>query len=93
MRHVMKSLKHKGILVPVYDYKGFVIKINGQPIKLTPKSEQMALAWIRKTLSITTPPDRVFKYNFMRGFLNVLKEENPSSQILRNFHSKLLKEN
>ena len=82
MRHVMKSLKHKGILVPVYDYKGFVIKINGQPIKLTPKSEQMALAWIRKTLSITTPPDRVFKHNFMRGFLNVLKEENPQAKFL-----------
>ena len=27
MRHVMKSLKHNGIFVPVYDYKGFSIKI------------------------------------------------------------------
>ncbi len=50
MKHVMKSLKHNGIFVPVYDYKGFNIKINGQTIKLTPKSEQMAVAWVRKNL-------------------------------------------
>ncbi len=50
MRHVMKSLKHNGIFVPIYDYKGFSIKINGQTVKLTPKSEQMAVAWIRKNL-------------------------------------------
>ena len=29
MRHVMKSLKHNGIYVPTYDYKGFNVKING----------------------------------------------------------------
>ncbi len=37
MKHVMKSLKHNGIFVPIYDYKGFNIKINGQTVKLTPK--------------------------------------------------------
>ncbi len=50
MKHVMKSLKHNGIFVPIYDYKGFSIKINGQTVKLTPKSEQMAVAWVRKSL-------------------------------------------
>ena len=49
MKQVMKSLKHNGIYVPAYDYKGFSIKIKGQSVKLTPKSEQMAIAWIRKT--------------------------------------------
>ena len=48
MKQVMKSLKHNGIFVPTYDYKGFSIKINGQPAKLTSKSEQMAVAWVEK---------------------------------------------
>ena len=48
MKQVMKSLEHKGIYVPSYDYKGFSIKIQEHSVKLTPKSEQMAIAWIRK---------------------------------------------
>ena len=83
MKQVMKSLKHKGIYVPVYDHKGFSIKIEGQKIKLTPKSEQMAIAWIRKTWSLTTPPDEVFKKNFMQEFLEQLKQENPSLDLLK----------
>ena len=72
-------------MVPVYDYKGFNIKINGQTIKLTPKSEQMAVAWVRKSLSIVSPPDQVFKHNFMREFLNEIKEENPQPRFLDTF--------
>jgi len=90
MRHVMKSLKHNGIFVPIYDYKGFSIKLNGQTIKLMPKSEQMAVAWIRKTLSTVSPPDNVFKKNFMREFLGQLKKENPSASFLDAFCSKYL---
>jgi len=90
MKHVMKSLKHNGIFVPYYDYKGFSIKINGQTIKLTPKSEQMAVAWIRKTLSTVSPPDSVFKRNFMREFLGQLKKENSSAGFLDGFSSKYL---
>jgi len=86
----MKSLKHNGIFVPYYDYKGFSIKINGQTIKLTPKSEQMAVAWIRKTLSTVSPPDSVFKRNFMREFLWQLKKENSSAGFLDAFSSKYL---
>jgi len=44
----MKSLKHNGIFVPAYDYKGFSVKIRGQTVKLTPKTEQMAVAWLEK---------------------------------------------
>jgi len=66
----MKSLKHNGIFVPTYDYKGFSVKINGQELKLAPKSEQMAVAWVRKSLSTVSPPDKVFKHNFMREFLS-----------------------
>ena len=90
MKHVMKSLKHNGIFVPYYDYKGFSIKINGQTIKLMPKSEQMAVAWIRKTLSTVSPPDSVFKRNFMREFLWQLKKENSSAGFLDAFSSKYL---
>jgi DNA topoisomerase-1 len=86
----MKSLKHNGIFVPVYDYKGFSIKLNGQTVKLTPKSEQMAVAWIRKSLSTVSPPDNVFKKNFMKEFLGQLKKENPSASFLDAFSSKYL---
>ena len=90
MRHVMKSLKHSGIFVPVYDYKGFSIKIDGQNVKLTPKSEQMAIAWIRKSLSTVSPPDNVFKKNFMKEFFGQLKKDNPSASFLDAFSSKYL---
>jgi DNA topoisomerase-1 len=89
MRQVMKSLKHNGIYVPVYDCKGFSIKIKGQEIKLSTKSEQMAIAWIRKTWSLTTPPDEVFKKNFMQEFLEQLKQENPSLDILKKEETKI----
>lgn len=91
MRHVMKSLKHNGIFVPTYDYKGFSVKVNGQNLKLTPKTEQMAAAWVRKTLSPTNPPDKVFKHNFMREFLNQLKQENPSADFFEQFIPSYLK--
>lgn len=92
MRHVMKSLKHNGIFVPPYDYKGFTINIEDQTIKLTPKSEQMAVAWIRRTLSTTIPPpDSVFKKNFMKEFFEQLKQENPTeATFLDAFSSKYL---
>jgi DNA topoisomerase-1 len=85
----MKSLKHNGIFVPVYDYKGFNITVNGHTIKLQEKSEQMAVAWVRKTLSASLP-DRVFKHNFMREFLNQIKTENTTATFLGTFIPKYL---
>ncbi len=73
MKHVLKSLKHNGIYVPQYELKGFKVKIQGQTIPLTVKSEQMAVAWIRKRQSALSPPDKVFMKNFMREFLEQLK--------------------
>ncbi len=90
MKHVMKSLVHNGIFVPPYEYKGLSVKINGQTLKLTPKSEQMAVAWIRKSLSTVSPPDTVFKKNFMREFIDQLKKDNPSTSFLDAFCSKYL---
>jgi DNA topoisomerase-1 len=91
MKQVMKSLKHNGIYVPVYDYRGFSIKIQGRSVKLTSKSEQMAIAWIRKTMSLTTPPDKVFMKNFMQEFLEQLKQENPALPLLGSFTAEYLK--
>lgn len=91
MKHVLKSLKHNGIYVPKYDFKEFNIKIQGQTIKLTPKSEQMAVAWIRKRQSVASPPDHVFMKNFMIEFLEKIKQENPTLQFLGNFTSEYIK--
>ena len=90
-KHVMKSLKHNGIYVPPYDLKGFSIKIQGQQIKLTQKTEPMAMAWSRRVLSTTIPsPDKVFTKNFMKEFLEQLKKENPQASFLNSFIPKYL---
>src|SRR4030066_778238 len=91
MKHVLKSLKHNGIFAPQYELKGFKVKIQGQTISLTVKSEQMALAWIRKRQSVLSPPDKVFMKNFMREFLEQLKVENPSLGFLGSFASEYVK--
>ena len=91
MKHVLKSLKHNGIFVPQYEPKGFAVKIQGQTIKLTPKSEQMAVAWIRKRQSAASPPDKVFMKNFMREFLEQLKTGNTQLWIFRSFAQEYLK--
>ncbi len=83
MKQIMKSLKHNGIYVPSYDCKGFSIKVEENSVKLTPKSEQMAIAWIRKKQSTLSPPDEVFEKNFMQEFLEQLKKENPSLDVLK----------
>jgi DNA topoisomerase-1 len=91
MKHVLKSLRHNGIYVPKYEHKGFKIKILGQTLPLSPKSEQMAIAWIRKRQSTVSPPDKVFMKNFMHEFLGQLKLENPSLTFLGSFISEYLK--
>lgn len=86
MKHVMKSLKHNGIFVPPYDLKGFAVKIQGQAIKLTEKTEPMAVAWARRIRSTTiASPDKIFTRNFMREFLTKLEEENPQANFLPSF--------
>ncbi len=89
-KHVLTSLKHNGIYVPPYDYKGFSIKIQNSTIKLASKSEQMAVAWIRKRQSEVSPPDKVFMKNFMTEFLEQLKKENPALGFLEGFSNRYL---
>jgi DNA topoisomerase-1 len=88
MKQNMKSLKHNGIYVPSYEPKGFTVKIQGHSVKLTPKSEQMAIAWIRKKQSVLSPPDEVFERNFMQEFLEQLKQENPALDVLKKTENK-----
>jgi len=90
MKHVLKSLKHNGIYVPQYELKRFKLKIQGQTRPLTAKSEQMAVAWIRKRQS-ASPPDKIFMRNFMREFLEQLKKEDPASGFLHSFASEYIK--
>jgi DNA topoisomerase-1 len=90
MKYSMKSLAHNGVYVPEYEYKGFSVKIQGQSVKLSPKTEQMAVFWIRKRQSPTSPPDKVFYKSLIRDFLAALRSENPSLQVLGNFEAKHL---
>ena len=78
MKYEMKSLKHNGIYVPQYDYKGFSVKVQGATIKLSSKTEQMAVFWVKKEQSKLTPPDRLFYKNFMDDFITMLRTENPT---------------
>lgn len=86
----MKTLWHNGVYVPQYEYKGLSIKIKEEPIKLSPKTEQMAVAFIKKVQS-ASPPDKVFYKNFMQDFLQQLKTENPRLDFLENFSTERLK--
>ena len=85
MKYCMKSLKHNGICVPSYDYKGLSVRIQGQTLKLRLKSEQMAIAWTRKKLSLTSPPDKVYYFNFLEDFLETLRAETPHLKSLDGF--------
>jgi DNA topoisomerase I len=85
MKYCMKSLKHNGIYVPPYEYQGLSVKVHGQTVKLSPETEQMAIAWARKKLSVTSPPDKLFYRNFVEDFLRALNSENPSQGFLKDF--------
>ena len=90
MKYIMKSLRHNGIHVPQYAFKGFSIKIDGQVVKLRPKSEQMAVAWVRKAQSQASPPDKVYYRNFIQEFLKELQLEESSMSIFEEFSTKHL---
>jgi hypothetical protein len=73
MKYCMKSLRHNGVYVPPCDFKGLSVKIHGQTLKTSPMSEQMAVAWARKKLSLLSPPDKVYYINFLEDFLGQLQ--------------------
>jgi len=68
----LKQLVHSGILIPdAYAPRGFTIKFRGQPLKLNPLQEEMAVRFVQK---FGTPyfEDKAFRSNFMEGFAKVL---------------------
>ncbi|MEM2092997.1 MAG: DNA topoisomerase I [Candidatus Bathyarchaeia archaeon] len=88
-KHELKSLWHNGVYVPQYDYKGLSIKIRGTPLRLSQKTEHMAVAFIKK-LQSASPPDKVFCKNFMQDFLQQLCIENPQLDFLKEFKTEYL---
>ncbi len=74
---LLKQLIHNGIVIPEPPQpRGLTILVRGQPVALTPKQEEMAMAWARKQ---GTPyvQDEVFCANFMRDFSKALGIEPP----------------
>jgi len=90
MKYCMKSLVHNGIYVPQFEYNGFSVKIQGQAVKLSPVTEQMAVFWVRKRLSPTSPPDKVFYRNFAQDFLSALRAKHTSLTLLETFQNEHL---
>ncbi|MGC9779191.1 MAG: hypothetical protein HZR80_08115 [Candidatus Heimdallarchaeota archaeon] len=63
----IQTLVHKGVLVNEILHIGLGIEIDGKPHKLTPKQEQMAIAWVKK-LSTVYVEDPIFCKNFFEDF-------------------------
>jgi DNA topoisomerase-1 len=69
---IVKQLVHNGVLVPEPPSpRGLLIMVRGEPAKLTPKQEEMALAWANKQ-GTSYIDDPVFVRNFLRGFSKAL---------------------
>jgi len=74
---VLQQLIHNGIVVPnPPPYRGLALQVRGQTVQLTPKQEEMALAWASKQ---GTPYvlDPVFARNFMRDWSRALGFDEP----------------
>jgi len=69
---MLEQLAHSGVVVPEPPpAQGLAIAIRGEMVALTPKQEEMALAWARKQ---GTPyvEDPVFGQNFLADFSQAL---------------------
>jgi DNA topoisomerase-1 len=76
---MLKQLIHNGVVVPEPPAPvGLVLEIRGEPTALTPKQEEMALAWAKKH---GTPyvEDPVFVENFLTDFGEALGLESSLS--------------
>jgi DNA topoisomerase-1 len=68
----METLEHNGILViEPPPYHGFIIKVRGNEMQLSPLQEEMAVAWVKK-LGTPYVEDPVFAKNFMTDFSKAL---------------------
>jgi DNA topoisomerase-1 len=74
---MLTQLIHNGVVVPDPPPPiGLVLIVRGEPRRLTPGQEEMALAWARK---MGTPyvQDRTFARNFLADFSRELGEDRP----------------
>ncbi|NHJ49508.1 MAG: DNA topoisomerase I [Asgard group archaeon] len=69
------ELIHNGVKFIDTPFHELSIEIDGKPHKLTPKQEQMAIAWVRK-LSTVYVEDEIFCKNFFEDFSKELDLEN-----------------
>jgi len=72
---MLNQLIHQGVIVPESpSFIGLVLSIKGEQVPLTPKQEEMALAWAKKQ---GTPyvEDPVFVRNFLAAFSRALDLE------------------
>ena len=67
----MKQLIHNGVLIPKYEWKKLCILVRGIRMQLTPKQEEMAVAWVKK-LGTEYVKDKVFVHNFFDDFCKAL---------------------
>ncbi len=67
----MKSLVHKGVLLPPYEFKGLHILYRGKRVDLNPQQEEMAVAFGRHLLA-GRGEDGVFVRNFLSDFSEAL---------------------
>jgi DNA topoisomerase-1 len=69
---VLKQLIHNGVIVPEpSDLPELAIVVRGEEVELTPKQEEMALAWARKK-DTKYVEDEVFVSNFFEDFSKAL---------------------
>jgi len=67
----MRQLIHNGVLIPKYEWKRLCIVVKGKRLRLDPKQEEMAVAWVRK-LGTEYVKDKVFVRNFFEDFCKAL---------------------
>mgnify|MGYP000265217560 CR=1 FL=1 len=67
----MRQLIHNGVLIPKYEWKRLCIAVKGKRLRLDPKQEEMAVAWVRK-LGTEYVKDKVFVRNFFEDFCKAL---------------------
>ncbi len=71
----MESMHHKGVMVPpMYEPKGYSVKIKGELRNLKPREEERIVAWAKK---IGTPyvEDSVFAENFHNDLSELMEEK------------------
>jgi len=74
---LLKQIIHNGIIIPEPpEYRGLCTVIRGEQVRLTPKQEEMALAWAKKK-DTEYVNDPVFARNFLTDFSQALGIDPP----------------